>query len=153
MPNEKYSFNFTVDELKETNKQLVNRKKAIVAQTICVAILPLLVAVGFLVDGSGFLLGVLFLYVVILISAYIKTRKSIKENFQRITNNTYQYEFFDDEITVNIIDAISTRTVHIKYTDITSVKELKNHFVLMYANQYYFLRKSDLIENAKITTL
>ena len=86
-------------------------------------------------------------------SVYIKTKKSLKANMARIIGNTYQYEFFEDEILVNVVDAISTRIVHIKYTDITSVKNCKTLYAIEYANQYYFLRKSDLIENAKITTL
>ena len=67
--------------------------------------------------------------------------------------NTYKYEFFDDHVLVAVLDSTSARTVQIKYTDITKVKSLKNHFAIFYANQYYFLRKSDLVENAKIKTL
>ena len=86
-------------------------------------------------------------------SAYIKTKKSLKANMARIAGNTYQYEFYEDEILVNVVDAISTRAVHIKYSDITSTRNCKTLYAFKYANQYYFLRKSDLIENAKITTI
>ena len=37
--------------------------------------------------------------------------------------------------------------------DIKKVKSLKNHLAIFYANQYFFLRKSDLPENAKIKEL
>ncbi len=102
---------------------------------------------------TGLFSGILFAYTVITTLTYMQNKKLIKSNRTRIATNTYQYEFFDNEILVNVIDSISTITVQIKYTDITRVKSLKNHFAVFYANQYYFLRKSDLIKNAKITAL
>lgn len=158
MPNEKYSFNFTIDEVKEFLKQTGNRKRDISLQFIYAFIFVMLIILALLYPLvsdflTGLFSGILFAYTVIMTLTYMQSKKLIKANRTRIATNTYQYEFFDDEILVNIIDSISTRTVHIKYNDITSIKELKNHYVLDYANQNYFLRKSDLIENSKITTL
>ena len=158
MPNEKYSFNFTVDEVKVFLKQVTDRKKGIIQQ-ICYAVIFLSLFFLALISNfisdflPGLFLGALITYSAIMLLLYIQSKKAIKTGRTRIATSTYQYEFFDDEILVNITDSISTRRVHIKYTDITSVKNLKNHFAIFHANQYYFLRKSDLIENAKITTL
>ena len=158
MPNEKYSFTFTEKEVKEFLRQVTDRKKGVIQQ-ICYAVIFL--SLSFLVLISNFIsdflpglfLGALITYSVIMLLLYIQSKKTIKANRTRIATNAYQYEFFDDYIFVTIIDSISHRTVQIKYTDITSVKNLKNHYVLEYANQNYFLRKSDLIPNTKITTL
>ncbi len=158
MPFEKYSFNFTVDEVKDFLKQTGNRKRDVAIQFIYAFIFLMLIILVLLSPFvSDFLTGlftaILFVYTVIMSLTYMQSKKLIKANRTRIATNTYQYEFFEDEILVNIIDSISTRTVHIKYNDITGIKSLKNHYALEYVNQYYFLRKSDLIENAKITTL
>lgn len=158
MPNEKYSFNFTVDEVKEFLKQVTDHKKGITQQicytVIFFSLIFLTLISNFISDFlPGLFLGALITYSAIILLLYIQSKKTIKVGRTRIATNTYQYEFFDDYILVSIIDSISTRTVHIKYTDITSIKNSKNHYVLEYANQNYFLRKSDLIENAKITTL
>lgn len=158
MPSEKYSFNFTENEVKEFLKQVTNRKKGLIQQ-ICYSIIFLSLIFLALISNfisdflPGLFSGALVTYSVIMLLLYIQSKKTIKANRTRIATNTYQYEFFDDYILVNIIDSISTRTVLMKYSDITNIKELKNHYVLNYANQNYFLRKSDLIENAKITTL
>ena len=154
MPNEKYSFNFTVDEVKEIDKELTNHKMLIGFQILYLFIFVLLSSLSILFFYfTQIFLGMLLIYTIFMTSTYIKTKKSLKANMARIIGNTYQYEFFEDEILVNVVDAISTRIVHIKYTDITSVKNCKTLYAIEYANQYYFLRKSDLIENAKITTL
>lgn len=158
MPYEKYSFNFTVNEVKEFLKQTTNRKKGI-TQQICWIIIFLGLTFLTFISGiisdilQGIFIGALIVYSLLLIFSYYKSKKILKDGRNRITNNTYQYEFSDNKILVTISDNISAKTVEIKYTDITNVKELKNHFVLEYANQNYFLRKADLIENAKITTL
>ena len=158
MPNEKYSFNFTEKEVKEFLKQVTDRKKGIIQQICWIIIFFGLIALAFL---SGFIfeilqgifIGILIIYCLLLILTYYRTKKILKEGRSRIVGNTYKYEFFDDYVLVAVLDSTSARTVQIKYTDITNVKSLKNHFGLKYANQYYFLRKADLIENAKITTL
>ena len=158
MPNEKYSFNFTEKEVKEFLKQVTDRKKGI-TQQICYAVIFLSLSFLALISNfisdflPGLFLGAMITYSAIMLLLYIQSKKTIKAGRTRIATNTYQYEFFDEYISVTIIDSISHRTVQIKYSDITSVKSLKNHYVLEYANQNYFLRKSDLIENAKITTL
>ena len=107
--------------------------------------------------SEGFFIGALVTYSTIMIISYFQNKKIIKDNHKqntnRITSSTYQYEFYDDHIYVTIKDTISVRTVHINYSDITSVKNLKSHYVLEYANQHYFLRKSDLISETKMLTL
>lgn len=154
MPNEKYSFNFTVDEVKGMNKALTNHKKLIAFQILYLFIFILLIVFSILFFYfTEIFLGMLLVYTIFITAAYFRTKKALKVNMTRIVSNTYQYEFFEDEILVNVVDAISTRIVHIKYTDITSVKNCKTLYAIEYANQYYFLRKADLIENAKITTL
>ena len=158
MPNEKYSFNFTEKEVKEFLKQTTDRKKGIIQQ-VCYAVIFLSLSFLALISNfisdflPGLFLGALITYSAITLLLYIQSKKTIKAGRTRIATNTYQYEFFDDYIFVTIIDSISQRTVQIKYSNITSVKSLKNHYVVEYANQNYFLRKSDLIENAKITIL
>ena len=154
MPNEKYSFNFTVDEVKEIDKELTNHKRAIAFQILYLFIFILLIAMSILFFYfTEIFLGMLLVYTIFMTASYFKIKKSLKVNMARIAGNTYQYEFYEDEILVNVIDAISTRTVHIKYSDITSTRNCKTLYAFQYANQYYFLRKSDLIENAKVTTL
>ena len=144
--------------LKSFSNKLLTTKKGITQQicytVIFFSLIFLTLISNFISDFlPGLFLGALITYSVIILLLYIQSKKTIKVGRTRIATNTYQYEFFDDYILVSIIDNISTRTIEIKYTDITSVKELKNHYVFIYANQNYFLRKSDLIENAKITTL
>ncbi len=158
MPNEKYSFNFTDKEVKEFLKQVTNRKKGIIQQVCWIIIFFGLIALAFLSSFifeilQGIFIGILIIYCLLLILSYYRTKKILKDGRNRIVGNTYKYEFFDDHILVAVLDSTSARTVQIKYTDITNVKSLKNHFAIFYANQYYFLRKSDLIENAMITTL
>ncbi len=158
MPNEKYSFNFTEKEVKEFLKQITDRKKGIIQQ-ICWTVIFLGLIFLIFISGiisqllQGAFIGAITVYSLLLILSYFKTKKILKEGRNRIVGNTYNYEFFDDYVLVAVLDSTSARTVQIKYSDITNVKNLKNHFAFMYSNQYYFLRKSDLIENAKITTL
>ena len=158
MPNEKYTFNFTEKEVKEFLKQVTDHKKGIIQQ-VCYAVIFLSLSFLALISNfisdflPGLFLGALITYSAIMLLLYIQSKKTIKAGRTRIATNTYQYEFFDDYIFVTIIDSISQRTIQIKYSNITSVKSLKNHYVVEYANQNYFLRKSDLIENAKITIL
>lgn len=158
MPNEKYTFNFTEKEVKEFLKQVTDRKKGVIQQ-ICYAVIFLSLIFLALISNfisdflPGLFSGALISYSAFMLLLYTQSQKTIKAGRIRITTNTYQYEFFDNYIFVTIIDTISQRTLQIKYSDITIVKSLKNHYVLEYANQNYFLRKSDLIENAKITTL
>ena len=154
MPNEKYSFNFTIDEVKEINRALTNHKKLIAFQILYLFIFMLLIVFSILFFYfTEIFLGMLLIYTIFITAAYFRTKTSLKANMARIAGNTYQYEFYEDEILVNVEDAISTRTVHIKYTDITNTKNCKTLLAFQYANQYYFLRKADLIENAKITTI
>ena len=158
MPNEKYSFNSTEKEVKEFLKQVTNRKRGIIQQVCWIIIFFGLITLAFLSSFifeilQGIFIGILIIYCLLLILSYYRTKKILKEGRNRIIGNTYKYEFFDDHVLVAVLDSTSARTVQIKYTDITTVKSLKNHFAIFYANQYYFLRKADLIENAKITTL
>ena len=158
MPNEKYTFNFTDKEVKEFLKQATDHKKGLIQQICWIVIFFGLITLAFL---SGFIfeilqgifIGILIIYCLLLILTYYRTKKILKDGRNRIVSNTYKYEFFDDHLLVAVLDSTSARTVQIKYTDITKVKNLKNHFAIFYANQYYFLRKSDLIENSKITML
>ena len=157
MPNEKYSFSFTQNEVKEFLKQVTNRKKGLIQQICWIIIFFGLIALAYLSGFvftllKGIFIGILIIYCLLLILSYYRTKKIIKEGRTRIATNTYIYEFFDDYVLVAILDQTSARTVQIKYTDMT-VKSLKNHFAIFYANQYYFLRKSDLPENAKIKEL
>ncbi len=158
MPSEKYTFNFTDKEVKEFLKQTTDRKKGMIQQVCWIVIFFGLITLAYLSSFvfellQGIFIGILIIYCLLLILSYYRTKKILKEGRTRIVGNTYKYEFFDDHVLVAVLDSTSARTVQIKYTDITSVKNLKNHFGLKYANQYYFLRKSDLIENAKVTTL
>ena len=158
MPNEKYTFNFTDKEVKEFLKQVTNHKKGVIQQICWIVIFFGLIALAYLSGFvftllKGIFIGILIIYCLLLILTYYRTKKILKDGRNRIVGNTYKYEFFDDHVLVAVLDSTSARTVQIKYTDITTVKSLKNHFAIFYANQYYFLRKSDLIENAKITTL
>ena len=158
MPDEKYTFNFTDKEVKEFLKQVTDRKKGIIQQICWIIIFFGLITLAFLSSFifeilQGIFIGILIIYCLLLILSYYRTKKILKDGRNRIVANTYKYEFFDDHLLVAVLDSSSARTVQIKYTDITKVKNLKNHFAIFHANQYYFLRKSDLIENAKITTL
>ena len=158
MPNEKYTFNFTDKEVKEFLKQVTNHKKGVIQQICWIVIFFGLIALAYLSGFvftllKGIFIGILIIYCLLLILTYYRTKKILKEGRARIVNNTYIYEFFDDYVLVAILDETSARTVPINYADIKKVKSLKNHFAFFYGNQYYFLRKSDLIENAKITTL
>ena len=158
MPNEKYSFSFTQNEVKEFLKQVTNRKKGLIQQICWIIIFFGLIALAYL---SGFVFSplrvafitILIIYCLLLILTYYRTKKIIKAGRERIASNTYIYEFFDDYVLVAILDETSARTVPINYADIKKVKSLKNHFAIFYANQYFFLRKSDLPENAKIKEL
>ena len=158
MPDEKYSFNFTDKEVKEFLKQATDHKKGLIQQICWIVIFFGLITLAFL---SGFIfeilqgifIGILIIYCLLLILTYYRTKKILKDGRNRIVSNTYIYEFFDDYVLVAILDETSARTVPINYADIKKVKSLKNHFAIFYSNQYYFLRKSDLIENAKITML
>ena len=158
MPNEKYTFNFTEKEVKEFLKQATNHKKGLVQQICWIIIFFGLIALAYL---SGFVftplrvafITILIIYCLLLILTYYRTKKILKEGRARIASNTYIYEFFDDHVLVAILDKISARTVPINYADIKKVKSLKNHFAIFYGNQYFFLRKSDLPENAKIKEL
>ena len=157
MPNEKYTFTFTEKEVKEFLKQATDHKKGLIQQICWIIIFFGLIALAYL---SGFIftllrgvfIGILVTYCFLLILSYYRTKKILKEGRARITGNTYIYEFFDDYLLVAILEKTSARTVQMKYSDM-KVKALKNHYSVFYANQYYFLRKSDLTENAKITTL
>ena len=158
MPDEKYSFNFTDKEVKEFLKQVTNHKKGLIQQICWIIIFFGLILLAYLSGFvftllKGIFIGILIIYCLLLILTYYRTKKILKEGRARIVNNTYIYEFFDDYVLVAILDETSARTVPINYADIKKVKSLKNHFAFFYENQYYFLRKSDLIENAKITTL
>ena len=158
MPNEKYTFNFTHKEVKEFLKQITDHKKGLIQQICWIIIFFGLITLAFLSSFifeilQGIFIGILIIYCLLLILTYYRTKKILKEGRARIVGNTYKYEFFDDHVLVAVLDSTSARTVQIKYTDITKVKSLKNHFAIFYANQYYFLRKSDLVENAKIKTL
>ena len=158
MPNEKYTFNFTEKEVKELLKQATDHKKGLIQQICWIIIFFGLIALAYL---SGFVfsplrfafIGMLTIYCLLLILTYYRTKKILKEGRIRIASNTYIYEFFDDYVLVAILDETSARTVPINYADIKKVKSLKNHFAIFYANQYFFLRKSDLPENAKIRTI
>ena len=157
MPNEKYSFSFTQKEVKEFLKQVTNRKKGLIQQICWIIIFLGLIALAYLSGFvftllKGIFIGILIIYCLLLILTYYRTKQIIKEGRTRIATNTYIYEFFDDYVLVAILDETSARTVQIKYTDMT-VKSLKNHYAVFYANQYYFLRKSDLPKNAKIKEL
>lgn len=158
MPNEKYTFNFTEKEVKEFLKQATDHKKGLIQQICWIIIFFGLITLAYL-SGlvftllKGIFIGILIIYCLLLILTYYRTKKIIKEGRERIVNNTYIYEFFDDYVLVAILDKTSARTVPINYSDIKSVKSLKNHYAIFYANQYYFLRKSDLPENAKIKEL
>ena len=48
MVNEKYSFNFTVDEVKEIDKELTNHKRAIAFQILYLFIFILLIVMSIL---------------------------------------------------------------------------------------------------------
>ena len=158
MPNEKYTFNFTEKEVKEFLKQTTNHKKGLVQQICWIIIFFGLITLAYL---SGFFftplrvafIGILIIYCLLLILTYYRTRKILKEGRNRIVNNTYIYEFFEDHMLIAILDESSAKTVPIKYTDIKKVKSLKNHYAIFYDNQYYFLRKADLVKNGKLTTL
>lgn len=158
MPNEKYVFNFTPDEVKEINKILINHKKAITLQFLFVTIFLLLIGLSFLARFvseklEGFFLGGLVAYVVIMAISGFQNKKIRKANDNRIANNTYQYEFFDDYVSVSVTDAISTRFFNIKYSDVKVVENCETLYYFECAGMGYFLRKKDLIPNAKITTL
>ena len=158
MPNEKYTFNFTEKEVKAFLKQVTNHKKGLVQQICWIIIFFGLIFLAYLSSFVFYILQVAFIcilviYCLLLILSYYRTKKILKEGRNQIMGNTYIYEFFDDYMLVAILDETSARTIQIKYTDITKVKNLKNHFAIFYANQHYFLRKSDLIENAKIKEL
>lgn len=158
MPNEKYSFNFSEKEVKEFLKQVTDRKKGVIQQICWIIIFLGLIVLAFLSSFifkilQGIFIGILIIYCLLLILTYYRTKKILKDGINRIVSNTYIYEFFDDYVLVAILDETSARTVPINYADIKKVKSLKNHFAIFYSNQYYFLRKSDLIENSKITML
>ncbi len=157
MPDEKYTFNFTDKEVKEFLKQATDHKKGLIQQICWIIIFFGLIVLAYLSGFvftllKGIFIGILIIYCLLLILTYYRTKKILKEGRARIVNNTYIYEFFDDHVLVAILDETSARTVQIKYTDM-KVKILKKHYAIFYANQYYFLRKADLIENAKITML
>ena len=156
--NEKYTFKFTQAEVKEIGREVTNHKKGITLQVCLVVIfaglLFLSVISNFISDiMQGIFIGALVVYILILSWSYVQNRKLKKFNSERIAGSTYEYEFFEDYILVNINDGTSTRTVNIKYSDIASVKNCDTLYRIEYENLYYFLRKKDLIPDAKIKNI
>lgn len=156
--NEKYTFNFTTEEIKEIGKEVTNHKRDVCLQLLYVVIFILLLFLSilsrFVSDKlQGFFIGGLVVYILMLVYSYIQNKKIKKMGDERIANSTYQYEFFDDYILVTIKDKGTTRNINIKYADITDIKNCDTLYRMQYEGLYYFLRKKDLVENAKITTL
>ncbi len=156
--NEKYTFKFTQAEVKEIGKEVRNHKKGIALQLCFVVIFVGLLFLSFISHFisdimQGIFIGVLVVYILILSWSYVQNRKLKKFNSERISGSTYEYEFFEDYVRANISDGTSTRTVNMKYSDIMSVKNCDTLYRIEYDNMYYFLRKKDLIPNAKIKNI
>ncbi len=156
--NEKYTFKFTNEEVKEIGKEVRNHKKGIILQVCFVVIFAGLLFLSFISHFisdvmQGIFIGALVVYALILGLSYIQTKKFKRMNDDRIAGSTYEYEFFEDYILVNINDGTSTRTVNMKYSDIVSVKNCDTLYRIEYENLYYFLRKKDLTPDAKIKNM
>ncbi len=148
VPNEKYSFQFTAEELKKVyniNGTLINILKVMLP-----AIIFLLWALN---SESVFLKGLMVGVFLILSASQIKYfrdyKKGIKDIAPKILSTTYNYEVFDDYYNLTLIkDGEIRKQFKFRFEDIQNILELDNFLVLTVDNMIFYIKKSDLKGNS-----
>lgn len=144
--NEVFTFKYSDEDLFEVNKVTTRNifKRFLLLSAFLLAFLIL-----FIINNSsefeiGFTAGMLIMTAIILLMFRKINKNSWKENLKYISEQTYEYNVYDDHIIVNIHkDAESFSRTKILFSDVTLVQDLGRFFTIVYANKVYVIRKAD----------
>lgn len=151
LPNESYKFTFSKEELSEIYKL---QRKRLCKKPILFALFVIPPFV-FCIECSapdliiGFALGMLLFYAILFFKEIRAYSKAWKNSLERVGRSTYEYNLFENYISVNIYRGDEKfRETKCFFTDIEQIQLLGNWFFLQFEGQLFIIRKRDLIENS-----
>lgn len=148
---EQYVFGFSKDEvvriLKTRNK--TNNNKLI----LCAVIFPLLTIYAIGIDAPsgtvGFLVGIMFMYLVLYLKARAMAKKTNNTATERIPQNTYTYKVFDNHFTIEIYrNGETLHTYKFYFSNIEQITDYTTHLELLVNGQVFLIKKESLAPNS-----
>lgn len=150
-PFEKYNFNFSASEIANLNKYTTKKVTKKIIRLVVLFVILFLSLVGSNAPDLliGFFIGLFLLVIFSYIKIGVTYKKSWKTTRDRITQSFYEYEVYNNYFTVNIIrNNEKMRFSKIYFYEIEQIKVLDDFLEVVYSNQSFILRKSDLLPNS-----
>ncbi len=150
IPREIYRITYTTAEMDEVYKLHRNRAIKNWLQSI-VPIVGLLCVVIFLESAFafGFCLSILLLSCYMFFGHLRTTNKQWRSNGPYVYESTFEYNIFDDHLTVTIFrDGAKHSETRYTFSDISGIEDVGQLYMLILSGQLFFLRKSDLREDS-----
>lgn len=151
-PRETYTFNFD----NEDEKEITKNSRAPFVRGLVVFLVTFALAGVYLFSVTtannyfiSFSLGILFFGIFIYVRSITTFNRRQKAAFSRVKLTTYAYELFSDHMIQKLYrndDLICTQKIY--YKDITNGTNTYKHITFAYANQLFFVRKSNLVQNS-----
>lgn len=151
LPYETYRFRFVKEELSEIRRlqRKAIYKKPLVLTLLCVLLTVLLICLSSADGMIGFAFGLLFAVVISHIKGIRAYNKVWKNNEERICKSTYEYQIFDDYISINIFrENEKVRASKYFFTDIEKIQLFDRWLLLQIGGQIFIIRKGDLKETS-----
>lgn len=149
-PVETYRFRFSESEWKSVFWQTIRNAygKAAIFALICVFFL----AFSFVSPSpawSGFLFGVLTVYLGSIVKGGYTFQKAWKKKSSVRCASAYEYRVFDDYILISVYrDGERVRESKMFFSDIEQIQVFGNFLAVVFGGQFFLLRKSELRENS-----
>lgn len=151
LPNESYRFTFSKEELREIYRL---QRKRIYKRPVLFALISIFLIVTFIESSApDIMIGLAFgLFLIGAVLHFKKVRaysKVWKNSIERISRSTYEYNLFENYISVDIYrESEKIRESKCLFTDIEQIQLFGNWFFLQFDGQLFIIRKSDLSENS-----
>lgn len=151
LPNESYRFTFSKEELHAIYRLQRKRiyKRPILFALICIFLVVLFIESSAPDIMIGFAFGMFLIGAVLHIKKVRAYSKVWKNSIERISESTYEYNLFENYISINIYrENEKIRELRCLFTDIEQIQLFSNWLFMQFDGQLFIIRKRDLSENS-----